>query len=38
MIFFRFNITTQCNTLNLDLSNSQLKKFKNAIKNGTKIT
>ena len=29
---------TQCNTLNLQLSNSQLNKLKYAIKNGTEVT
>ena len=29
---------TQCNTLNVKLSNSQLNKLKSRIKNGTKIT
>ena len=29
---------TQCNTLNVQLSNSQLNKLKYAIKNGTEVT
>ena len=29
---------TQCNTLNVKLSNSQLNKLKSAIKNGNKVT
>ena len=29
---------TQCNTLNLQLSNSQFNKLKYAIKNGTEVT
>ena len=29
---------TQCDTLNIKLSNSQLKKLKSAIKNGTEVT
>ena len=29
---------TQCNTLNVELSNSQLNKLKSAIKNGTRVT
>ena len=29
---------TQCNTLNVKLSNSQFNKLKSGIKNGTKIT
>ena len=29
---------TQCNTLNVKLSNSQLNKLKSAIKNGTDVT
>ena len=29
---------TQCNTLNVTLSNSQLNKFKSAIINGTELT
>ena len=28
---------TQCNTLNVKFSNSQLNKFKSAIKNGTEV-
>ena len=29
---------TQCNTLNIKLSNSQFNKFKSGIKNGTEVT
>ena len=29
---------TQCNTLNVKLSNSKLNKLKSGIKNGTKVT
>ena len=29
---------TQCNTLNVKLSNSQLNKLKSGIKNGTEVT
>ena len=29
---------TQCNTLNVKLSNSQLNKLKSSIKNGTEVT
>ena len=29
---------TQCNTLNVNLSNSQLNKLKSVIKNGTEVT
>ena len=29
---------TQCNTINVKLSNSQLDKLKSGIKNGTEIT
>ena len=29
---------TQCNTLNVKLSNSQLNKLKSAIKKGTEVT
>ena len=29
---------SQCNTLNVKLSNSQLNKLKSAVKNGTKVT
>ena len=43
MILFCFNIIlilkmTQCNTLNVKLSNSQLNKLKSTIKNGIEVT
>ena len=38
MILFRFNIMTQYDTLNVKLSNLQLKKLKSAIKNGNEVT